>query len=101
MKDGNKKCVETIRENSKTGEKVENLQLSNLDQSNSLIKLYLVICNYINSLFFLFLKYRWNERIEKSIFKILKVNKFVNGQIQKSSDSQNRIESLTWEKILC
>ncbi|KAL4121709.1 hypothetical protein QTP88_014170 [Uroleucon formosanum] len=33
MKDGNKKCVETIRENSKTGEKVENLQLSNLDQN--------------------------------------------------------------------
>jgi len=34
MKDGNKKCVETISENSKTGEKIENLQLSNLDQSN-------------------------------------------------------------------
>ncbi|KAL5242562.1 hypothetical protein ACI65C_009972 [Semiaphis heraclei] len=33
MKDGNKKCVETISENSKTGEKIENLQLSNLDQN--------------------------------------------------------------------
>ncbi|XP_060862398.1 uncharacterized protein LOC132939319 isoform X2 [Metopolophium dirhodum] len=33
MKDGNKKCVETITENSKTGEKIENLQLSNLDQN--------------------------------------------------------------------
>jgi len=34
MKDGNKKCIETISENSKTGEKIENLQLSNLDKSN-------------------------------------------------------------------
>ncbi|XP_015372821.1 PREDICTED: uncharacterized protein LOC107168060 [Diuraphis noxia] len=33
MKDGNKKCVETISENPKTGEKIENLQLSNLDQN--------------------------------------------------------------------
>ncbi|XP_022167779.1 uncharacterized protein LOC111031946 [Myzus persicae] len=33
MKDGNKKCVETITENSKTGEKIENLQLFNLDKN--------------------------------------------------------------------
>ncbi|XP_025199809.1 uncharacterized protein LOC112597803 [Melanaphis sacchari] len=33
MKDGNKKCVETITENSITGEKTEKLQLSNLDQN--------------------------------------------------------------------
>lgn len=33
MKDGSKKCVETITENSKTGEKIENLQLSNLDKN--------------------------------------------------------------------
>uniref|UniRef100_A0A2S2NH38 Uncharacterized protein n=1 Tax=Schizaphis graminum TaxID=13262 RepID=A0A2S2NH38_SCHGA len=33
MKDGGKKCIETITENSKTGERVEKLQLSNLDQN--------------------------------------------------------------------
>jgi len=41
MKDGGKKCIETITENSKTGEKIENLQLSNLDKSNYLIQLFI------------------------------------------------------------
>jgi len=54
MTDGNKKYIEKITRNPKTGEKINIVsELYNLEESNFLIQLYLVIQNYLLALFVL------------------------------------------------
>lgn len=55
MKEGDKKCVETITENPRTGEKTKNLQLSNLDKSNYFIQLFIKL--YVTNKFQFFCLY--------------------------------------------
>lgn len=72
MKDGSKQCVETITENSKTGEKMEKIQLSNLDQSNFLTQFcFLVIYHhYLISPFFYYLNIDELDELKKQFSKL-------------------------------